>query len=731
VDKTTKILDLSNHIDKLNHFFSREKDISLYNSSSYTYELISSIDKCEIKLPVKIDNLDYALLLLNKQGVLSLEDISNFIKIIRYFKYLLSLKLDNHIKKWVNKIKIPDEILSIENAYNDKYKIKNNYSDELLSVYTEIDNLKSQIRYMLNNIISKGNKSDYLVDSSIHFRKNQDCLLVRSGYSHYVKANIIDRSKNGFLYIVPNEIKEARFLLDSLNTNKDIILLKISREFSSIFYKHILFLKYINKNFDFFDSIIARVHFAKSNNLSFLVAKKDNDEIKIKDFHHPAVKNSKAINVEMSKNILIITGVNAGGKTVLLKSILAVALMSKYLIPMRIDGYNSKIRNFKNITAIISDMQNINAGISTFASRMIQISKKFEEENSLVGIDECELGTDSEEASCLFKAIFDGLSNQKHTIIITTHHKKLASLMIKEENCELLAAIYDEENEKPTYNFHKGVVGKSFAFETAKRYNIPHKIVKEAKKIYGTSGESLNNLIEKTSTLEQYLIEKKEKINKEYQEIAQTKKEINQLKEKIKQEYNTKRNNLINTYEETISTLKKTAKTPIKKIHREINKSHKKIQNLKITKEKKDINVNIGDIVKYKGIIAEVVRINNKYISIKAENMAMRVSLNELELSRLKQKKQKKVSIKIEKPAFISLELDLHGQRVEEALINTEKFILSAILNNLHKVSIVHGFGSGKLSFAIRQYLEMTFPSLTLSYGSKNKGGNGVTFIEL
>jgi DNA mismatch repair protein MutS2 len=154
--------------------------------------------------------------------------------------------------------------------------------------------------------------------------------------------------------------------------------------------------------------------------------------------------------------------------------------------------------------------------------------QNFLEKNAIVGVDEIELGTDSDEAASLFKVIIEDLIQRDIKVIITTHHKRLAALMASNENVELIAALYDEENRKPTYEFLQGTIGRSYAFETASRYGIPLSVVKRAKEVYGDDKDKLNELIERSSSLER---EYKQKIAKLDEEIANMQRIAGNLKE--------------------------------------------------------------------------------------------------------------------------------------------------------------------------------------------------------
>ena len=144
----------------------------------------------------------------------------------------------------------------------------------------------------------------------------------------------------------------------------------------------------------------------------------------------------------------------------------------------------------------------------SFAGRMQEFSRIFKHKSALVGVDEIELGTDSDEAAALFKVILDDLIKKGQKVVVTTHHKRLAALMADRDDVELMAAIYDEEQRKPTYEFMQGIIGKSYAFETASRYGISNNIVNEAKAVYGDNSEKLSLLIERGSQLERELKQK-------------------------------------------------------------------------------------------------------------------------------------------------------------------------------------------------------------------------------
>ena len=150
--------------------------------------------------------------------------------------------------------------------------------------------------------------------------------------------------------------------------------MNIAKKISSIFNKNLLFLKFINTNFDLIDALVARAIFARTNDYNFVLSDSSKD-IKLCEFAHPALKNPKRISIDFTKKVLLITGVNAGGKSMLLKSLISACLLSKYLLPFSVKS--AKIGTFKEFELIIEDPQNVRDDISTFAGRMVKFFRAF------------------------------------------------------------------------------------------------------------------------------------------------------------------------------------------------------------------------------------------------------------------------------------------------------------------------------------------------------------------
>lgn len=732
-------LDLSDFIEKFNTFFARSKPIYLEGDKLNFIKFIKELDNIVFSAPPEVKNLDNQILHLKKYGILKLDEIFEFVKIILYFNYLKELKnisSDLNLYKYLENIIIPTPLLDICNIFDQNAEIKKGIYEELDSLNLALSIQKNEISKTLQEILNSNKILPYLVDRQIHYINGNETLLLKAGFNHYIKGIIISRSQNGFFYLLPNQVYNIHQRISQINDKIQDFFIKISKDISLIFQKNILFLNFINKEFDKFDHLQARVKFAKAYNLEFITQYLNNHDIILKDFSHPALENPKPISINFSSNLLMVTGVNAGGKTMLLKSILSSVFLAKYLLPMKINASSSKIPNFKNIFAIISDPQNSKNDISTFAGRMLDFSKILSLENLIIGIDEIELGTDADEAASLYKVLLENLLDKKAKIIITTHHKRLASLMANDNRIQICAAIFDENRQMPTYDFLHGSIGKSYAFETALRYNIPKNLILKAKEVYGKDKEKLNELIEKSTQLEMNLNQKTLELEEKIKKYERKKQEQEDLILELKQIYNKDKTNLENLYKEALSELKKNIKNKeISDIHRSITNANKILQSQKKqvsyiqNTSKKDFKIN--DKIKYKTHSGVIKSKNQDIYTIELDN-GIKLKTDFSNLKHLKNYSNPPTAkFSFTPSSTLTPTLDLHGFRLEEALEKLDKFISDCLIAGFDEVLIYHGIGTGKLSLGVKNFLNSHPKILSFSDAPPQMGGYGAKIVKL
>ena len=693
-------------------------------------QALSTIEFPQIK---EVPNLDLELNRIQKQGVLRLEEIYAFMTMVGYFNSLKALTLPEPLNRWICKIEIPEEINEILHYFTDEGELNPEREAELFDIEKAIKYNKAAIKESLYKMAHSAKLKEYLVDTQVHFLNGEEVLLVRGGFNKIIKASVVGRSSGGHFYILPQSISHLKEKESDLLSRKEELIYRYCLKFSAIFHKWNRLLSFLNREYDRFDHYQARVNFARAYDYQFILPSKGK-QIRLSEFCHPAIENPKPISINLDKSVMLITGVNAGGKTMLLKSLLASVYMSKNLLPFRCNAEKTTIGHYKQIEAVIDDPQSVKNDISTFAGRMVEFAKLFKSENAIVGVDEIELGTDSDEAASLFRVMLDKLRNRGITFIVTTHHKRLASLMSSDDDVELIAALYDEAQQRPTYTFLQGSIGKSYAFETAKRYGVPEDIITEAKKLYGEDKENLNELIEKSTTLEREMRLKIAKIDDELATIERKKNNLDTLEERLKEQHRKAIATLENRYNAAIKRAQEAMRakesTEGRRLLNEAHRYKELSKQAKKAKQPEKVELKVGDRVKYRSYKGDLLSIKGKEATIEVDGLKMRVSLSQLKpIGRVpKVVKKPKATHNVEKPKQGAVSIKLLGCFADEAIEKLDKFLSDALVNGFSEVEIIHGTGGGVLKNVVIDYLKH-YPKLQSFHGQK--GNLGVTIVKL
>lgn len=725
-------LDLLSHIHSLEHFFSRAQNVAIPGDQERHYRYIQALDALEFKAPPKSIGFETIINHLKKQGVLRFEDIFELLKIVRYFRLMRNGEFGGIIGEWMDSIIIPEAFGEIEEYFDHEGNFIESKDEELYTIAQRIKAIKHDITDSMKRLLHTQKLASYLVDTQIHYINDEETLLVRGGFNHILKGSIVGRTGAGFFYVVPDAILKSKEQLRNVIQDRDAALYAYAKKFSAKLSNLVPFIGFIDREFDRYDHYQSRVLFARAHDYAILKPQSNNDVV-IEEFSHPALHKPKPISVDFRSNLLMITGVNAGGKTMLLKSLLSASLMAKYLIPMKINAAKSKIGSFKRIEAVIDDPQSVSNDISTFAGRMVQFSHLFEHKSALVGVDEIELGTDSDEAAALFAIVLDELIKKGQKIIVTTHHKRLAALMADRDDVELMAALYDEERRLPTYEFLQGVIGKSYAFETAARYGIQSSIITRAKSLYGENHEKLSVLIERGSELERDLKRKNREVDEKLEALSVQERELKEARENLRAELDKEKAKLRAGYDEAIREAKEAAKgMDMAAIHRQLNKAQAKLPKVEVPKiaDAEPISYEVGQAVKYRHQRGTIVSLGAKEAMIEVEGMRLRVKLSDLKPSgNLPKKPKVTVTSQVEQKS--GLKLDLHGLRAEEACEKMDKFLSDALLQGFDEVIIYHGIGTGKLSYAVKEFLKIHPRVKEFTDAPQHLGGFGAKIVRL
>jgi DNA mismatch repair protein MutS2 len=729
----TQKLDLDTFISNFQSFYAREKSIEMMGDINQHFRYISALSSVEFPPTKEVPNLDRELHLVKKQGVLRLQEIYAFATMIGYFNSLKAISLPEPLGKWIRQIEVPEEVGDILLYFTDEGNINPEREPELYDIERALKINKSELKEKLYRLAHSSTLKDYLVDTQVHFLNGEETLMVRGGFNKVIKASVVGRSAGGFFYILPQSISHLKEKEAMLLSRREEVIYRYCQTFSATFTKHFLFMRFINREYDRFDHYQARVSFARAYDYQFILPSKSKN-ITLGAFCHPAIDNPVPVNIKLDKSIMLVTGVNAGGKTMLLKSLLSAVYMSKNLLPFSCNAEQTEVGHFKSIEAVIDDPQSVKNDISTFAGRMVEFAKLFDKESAIVGVDEIELGTDSDEAASLFRVMLDELRNRGITFIVTTHHKRLASLMGADDGVELIAALYDEEQRKPTYTFLQGSIGKSYAFETAQRYGVPEHIIQKAKVVYGEDKDNLNELIEKSTTLEREMRLKITKIDEELKVIERKKENLESIEDRLNEQHRKAIATLENRYNAATKRAQEAMKakesTEGRRLLTDAHKHKERSKQAKQVQQPDKIVLKVGDRVKYRSSKGELLSMRGKEATIEVDGLKMRVPLSQLKrLGALpKVKKETKTTVNVEKSRRGGISIKLLGHFADEAIDKLDRFLSDALVAGFSEVEIIHGTGTGVLKKVIIDYLK-SYPKLQSFHGQK--GNLGITIVKL
>jgi len=727
-------LDLKEYLSQFVSFMARPKPVEMEGDIHQHHRHIRALAAVEIPEAPRLPPMEDRLARLGKEGVLHLDELYDFVRMIRYFNRLKALNLPEPTAGWLREIEVPDEVAEVGNSFTDEGEISGEKEPELHDIAEALRKNRMAIRETLRQMAHSSRLQEYLVDTQVHLQNGEETLLVRGGFSAAVKAAVVGRSAGGFFYILPDRIRDFKERESELLSRREAIVWKYCREFSEVFRRWGRFLGWLDRQFDRWDHYQARVRFARSRDYEFVLPHKGKEVI-LSEFVHPAIENPVPVSIEIVKPIVLVTGVNAGGKTMLLKSVLSAAWMSRHLLPFRCHAAKTRIGRYRKIEAIIDDPQSVRNDISTFAGRMLEFSRLFRTKEALVGVDEIELGTDADEAASLFRVLLEELGKREITFVVTTHHKRLASLMAGEENVELVAALYDEKKRLPTYTFLQGSIGKSYAFETAERYGIPPPVVERAREFYGEDKERLGELIEQSTRLEAEMRRKILEVEETTQKLRRKEEALRATEEKMREEQRKVLATLENRYnaatKRALAALKKAENAEARQL---LNEAHRHKERAKIRKEERNVpELSVGQKVRYRSHSAEILSLKGKEAMISVDGMKIRVPLADLspvpELPRVKKSGAKRsTDVKVEKGERAALHIKLLGMRAEEAEEALDAFLSDALLHGIGEVEIIHGTGTGVLARVVQEYLKR---HPRVKKFSRMPGNMGVTIAEL
>lgn len=672
----------------------------------------------------------------------------------------------------------------IEKTINNQGEIKDTASTELQDIRKEIRQKHNMISRNLNHLLNQA-KSQGLIasDAELNFRNGRLVIPVPASNKRKIKGYIHDESATGqTVYIEPEEIFEANNEIRELELAERREIIKILIQLCQVIRPHIQDLDSVFRFLGIIDCIRAKAKVALKMEAfkPILQAKPVFKWIKTRHpllflAHKAQNKSVVPLDLELDDNqrILVISGPNAGGKSVCLKTAGLVQYMIQcgLLVPM-IEYSEAGV--FENIFIDIGDQQSLENDLSTYSSHLLNMNTFLKKANpkTLFLIDEFGAGTEPNLGGAIAEAMLEKLNEKKPFGIITTHYANLKSLAGKHESIINGAMLFDTINIKPLFKLKTGAPGSSFAFEIARNIGLPETLLDRATQIAGIEQVSFDHQLQEVEFRKDRIVEKEAQLRSAEESLA----EIIDKYSKLKEQLETQKEQIINQAKKEASIILKDTNQRIENVIRQIRESEAEKERTKILraeldamkleiqpdenipdpmsktqlskkKKKEKIQIEIdtepaktGDMVRIKGqeSIGEVLEINGKDAIVSFGLMKVRTRLDKLEKlssrSAASLQKAQQISTKInfdlnEKVTSFNPNLDLRGKRIEEASQLLRVFVDDAILLGIKEVSILHGKGDGILRGFIREYLNSIKEVRQYADEHADRGGAGITNV--
>ena len=483
-----KSLFPSSNFDQINFSLNLVSEYlsSLENDNNFPNHFFESISK-EIKI-IQIDN--------SQLDIDSFRKIKTVVELtILHIKFLKKFKnYYVNIYELTKDLNIVKEIVIEINSIIDKYGfIKDNATNDLLNIRTNINSTKSKIRQSFSSALNSNNSLGYLDEIKESLIDNRRVLAVKAMYRRKVKGQMMGSSKTGIIvYIEPQEtLIQSRKLQDFLYDENEEIK-KILKNLTSFLQPYCATLTNYQNYLTDIDVIYAKAKYA--NEINGIKPNISSERItSIKNAYHPLLYSSnvklnlktypQSISLNNNKRIIVVSGPNAGGKSITLKTIglLQLMLQSGILIPVH---HSSQMCVFDNIISDIGDNQSIENQLSTYSYRLKNMNSFLKKCNSktLFLIDEFGTGSDPELGGALAEIFLEVFYERKSLGVITTHYSNLKLLANELPHMSNANMQFNDKTLEPTFNLVLGQAGSSFTFEVAQKNGIPYSIINRAKK---------------------------------------------------------------------------------------------------------------------------------------------------------------------------------------------------------------------------------------------------------
>lgn len=656
-------------------------------------------------------------------------------------------------------------IRRIEQVIDDRGTMKDNASRLLLDLSQQIQKSENEARKRLEAVYKQAQNNGWTADGNLTIRDGRLCIPILAENKRKLKGLIHDESATGqTAYIEPEEVFHLNNKVRDLEFERRREVIRILVELTDSLRPHVLLLLSYHGLLTKLDFVRAKALFAidieanmpelsPSASINLINARHPLLYLSAKEANHQAVVPLN-IRIDEHDRVILVSGPNAGGKSVCMKTVglLQMMVQSGLLIPV---DPTSSVGLFKQIFADIGDDQSIESDLSTYSAHLSKMKyfTEFSNAKTLVLIDEFGTGTDPQFGGPIAEAVLEVLNKKQVRGVITTHYSNLKVFASETQGVENASMLFDNAAMKPLYILQVGKPGSSYAFEIAQNIGLPKEVLHLAKEKIGEQQKKVDVLLVDLERDKKEIHDTKTAISKREKELIAQQAEYLGLKEYIeenrrqlireaKEEAKQILKNANKLVENTIADIKsvKAEKEQTKqiraKLHEAIDKNTQKTPTKpQINKTMEDASdLQMGDWVRLvdSGAEAQVIEIaKNKNLILALGDLRTVVKPNKVE--KLQGKEKKKAvkqyrSVSTGDAADFSPEVDVRGMRTDDALHKIELVLDRAVMIGYPSLKIVHGKGDGILRKFIRDYLRKYSHISHFEDEHADRGGDGITY---
>ena len=673
------------------------------------------------------------------------EDILTSQKIVDYFTkvgddYPL---LKGYIANFADLTSLEKEI---KRVITPSLTVSDNATPELKEIRNKIRKLEANMNAKVASITLQ--YSSYLSDSNATIREGHFVLPIKTINKNKVLGIVYDISSSGnTTFIEPLEIVQLNNDIASLKVSENEEVRKILKALTNLVLLQENEVHENNAIIAHLDFLSAKAIYALNNEMNIATIS-DKQELHLIEARHPLIDGRKVVandyHLDDNKRIVVISGPNAGGKTVSIKVVGLLTLMHQCALALPVK--EAVLGYFEHIFIDIGDNQSLGDNLSTFSAHMSQIAEIMDvvKGKDLVLLDELGTGTDPKEGEAIALASIKYLEQKHALVLVSSHFSMIKEYAFLNDNVENSSLLFDEEKLSPTYIYKYSVPGKSYGIEVAKRYGLKEEIIEEAKRIIENADDSdvdnlmstLQKTVDDNEKLRKELLNKEKALENERKKLESDKDNIKRQRERLLESVAEEKERIIDDVEEKINEIIKALSNPEIKMH-EVISLKKKLEGLKddIIEETYDEEIHVNDYVSVPSmdIVGRVERLQGKKAHVVSDD-GIAFDIDVSKLHKVEAPEQKKVKSKenyeYKINTSVGLELNIIGMRRDEAKEALIKYLDSCALKHLKTVRIIHGFGNGVLRKMVHEYLS-TLKGVKFRLGDINEGGGGATVVTL